>query len=607
LNNPERQYIKRTKYYQQLLQKQNRWFNVIVYLKLLVLGGGLGTVVLFSLYRKYPVSGGLLFVTIFLFVYLEVKHLRVIHHKKYSTALCEVNEQALKRLHHEWKEFRDTGEEFRDENHPYSGDLDIFGPGSLYQWINTAATFTGRRKLQAFLTTPPEGVDQIYRRQESISELAKNLNWRQRFMAESKINPGLARDPAPLIQWAHQQNRFFLQLPVKIILRGFPALTILLIILSLITPRVPYYLPLFTSMIQLLLLIPGGKERHRIFGTTYLFKDNLKIYQKMLGRFETKRSNSKYLIDLGEKLRNQDHEPAFRQINRLEKIVDAISNQYNFFYFFINVITLWDYQCLMALEGWKEKSGRYLENWLDTLGEIEALSSLAVIQYDHPGWAIPQFVASPPVYSAKGLGHPLLPKTRVCNDLKIETPAGILMITGSNMSGKSTFLRTAGINLVLAYAGAPVCAETFCASLMNVYSCMRVSDNLEKNISTFYAELLRIKLIVMATRDQRPVFFLLDEIFKGTNSTDRHTGAKILISKLSNHGALGLVSTHDLELGELEKESNQKIKNYHFQEYYQDNRLFFDYLLRPGISTTRNALFLIKTIGIEIDEKDLIK
>jgi DNA mismatch repair ATPase MutS len=296
------------------------------------------------------------------------------------------------------------------------------------------------------------------------------------------------------------------------------------------------------------------------------------------------------------------------------QIVEAISNRHNAFYFIFNILFLLDYQWMFALEKWKEKSGRHLEAWLNVLGESEALSSLAVIQHDHPQWAAPELSCgkSPvkgmalnrtmPVFAAEKMGHPLLGNSCVPNDLVFKRPENILLVTGSNMSGKSTLLRTAGINLVLAFAGTTVCAEKFSCSLMDIHTCMRVSDDLEKNISSFYAELLRIKMIVQAVEEERPVFFLLDEIFKGTNSVDRHAGAKALIKKFSQEKILGMISTHDLELGDLERES-PKVKNYHFQEYYVNDRICFDYKLRPGVSKTRNAAFLIKMAGIEI-EKD---
>ena len=248
------------------------------------------------------------------------------------------------------------------------------------------------------------------------------------------------------------------------------------------------------------------------------------------------------------------------------------------YYLPINILTLWDYQCLINLQRFKKASGASLKSWLEVIGEMEALNSLSTIAYEHSDWAMPKFQAGSPIFKAKNLGHPLLGSNRVYNDVHIEKSQNILLITGSNMSGKSTLLRTTGINLVLAYAGAPVCAENFYCSIMDIYTCMRTSDNLEKNISSFYAELLRIKKLVTATENKAPIFFLLDEIFKGTNSIDRHTGAKVLVSKLSTENALGFVSTHDLELGDIEN-TNKKVKNYHLKEYYKDDKLYFDYKL----------------------------
>lgn len=212
---------------------------------------------------------------------------------------------------------------------------------------------------------------------------------------------------------------------------------------------------------------------------------------------------------------------------------------------------------------------------------------------------MPKILNSQSTIKAKELGHPLLTNQRVCNDIEISGKTKVLLVTGSNMAGKSTYLRTAGINLVLAYSGAPVCSESFSCGVMDIHTSMRVSDDLQNNVSSFYAELLRIKEIVKATKKEKQVFFLLDEIFKGTNSEDRHEGAKMLIKRLLRDNAIGLVSTHDLELGDLEEESSRRVKNYNFQEYYEDDKIHFDYKLRRGVSTTRNAMYLIKMIGID--------
>jgi DNA mismatch repair ATPase MutS len=319
----------------------------------------------------------------------------------------------------------------------------------------------------------------------------------------------------------------------------------------------------------------------------------------MIKLIEEKNFHSKLLMDIkhefiGEKFK------ASKAINKLSKISNKVSDRRNLFSILLNAIFLWDFHLIAQLENWKKQYGKLVMPWLNAIGDMEALSSLSIIGFDNPKWTLPVIDNCPKV-KAENTAHPLLSNDAVCNCVEINISSSILLITGSNMSGKSTFLRTIGINLVLAYAGASVRADEFSCGLMNIYTCMRISDNLEKNISSFYAEIIRIKKVVTAANVGEAVFFLLDEIFKGTNSLDRHTGAEALINMLSKENTLGIVSTHDLELGDLENK-NQKVKNYNFQEYYKDNEIHFDYKLRKGVSTTRNAKFLMKLAGIEFIE-----
>lgn len=322
----------------------------------------------------------------------------------------------------------------------------------------------------------------------------------------------------------------------------------------------------------------------------------------MISMIEKKKFKSDLLKELQRKLTSKDDIKASQSIEKFVKIVDKISDRRNFFSLVLNIIFLWDFHLMIALDKWKREYGEHIEKWLKAIGEFEALSSLALVNFDYPERSFPKFNDDNLVLSAKGISHPLLPGKPVTNDVQMGRNNRILLITGSNMSGKSTLLRTLGINLVLAYAGAPVSAESFNCSLMKIYTCMRISDNLEKNISSFYAEILRIKKIVKAVVSGETIFFLLDEIFKGTNSIDRHLGAETLIDRLSRENALGLVSTHDLELGSIE-DKNNNVKNYHFQEYYEDNDIHFDYKLKQGVSTTRNAIYLMKMAGIKFEDK----
>ncbi len=553
--------------------------------------------------KRYPAAGGILTLGIVLFVWLDVRQVNAMKRRERAGLLARINQESLKRLNGEWLEFDDTGAEFADPNHPFSGDLDLFGPGSLFQWINTAVTFLGRRRLAHILDGALPGAEEIRERQEAVAELGPLLSWRQKFQSEALAIAGRMRDPEFLFKWAEERDRLADWAWVGLGVRILPVVTGLLLLCG-IWLKLPFYLPGAALAVHYVLLRIGRKERNAIFDALAGYAQNIKVYQRLLETFESKRFHSKALAGLRQSMVGGDGQPAFRQIERLARIADAVSNRNNAFYFFFNLVVLWDYQCHWSLARWKEQSGKLLRVWLEALATMEALSSLALIRFDHPGWPMPLVSDGTPHYSARGLAHPLLPESRVANDLIIEKPAVVLLVTGSNMSGKSTYLRSAGINLALAYAGAPVCAGSLSCSRMELHSCMRVGDNLGQNLSTFYSEVLRIKRIVEAARAGRPVFFLLDEIFKGTNSLDRHAGAKLLIRKLVRAGAVGMVSTHDLELAVLEEESGGRVKNVHFQEEYRGDRIHFDYRLRPGVSTTRNALFLIRSAGIDVGTEE---
>ena len=597
---PKEKYEKRRTYYARRLEKLTQTINRLSNLRLVLFCVGCALTVFLYMTHSSSLGQGVLLFTVVTFAALVYWHQTLRIKQNYIQALYENHDQALKRLAGEWKSFTDNGNDFTDPSHPYSEDLDLFGSSSLFQWINIAKTFRGREKLKEALTEPPEGIGTIQNRQEAIKELARNLAWRQRFLAEARMTKRPLNSPQLIIEWAKTYDPTYLRLWVLIITRALPIITSAFLLFYLMTARVSFWFPLIGLVIQTIILFVG-KQRGKALNAVYTYKDSIKVYEKMLERFEKRTFHSNYLQSLKKGLYDRDGKPAFEQIRKLSSLAELIANRGNAMFLIINILTLWDIQCMIALESWKEKSGRSLARWVDTIAELEALSSLAIIHMDHPAWGFPEITSESSGIVAVKMGHPLLGDS-VCNDLSIEKSSSILLITGSNMSGKSTLLRTAGINLVLSYAGAPVCARSFSCSMMSIYSCMRVSDNLGENISSFYAELLRIKQIVSATKTERKIFFLLDEIFKGTNSQDRHAGAKVLIRQLSKAGAMGMVSTHDLELGDLERESKRIIRNYHFREFYKNDEIHFDYKLRSGISTTRNAMYLIKMAGIDVDE-----
>lgn len=597
--NTYNEYSKKLKAYEDLIKEQNNSVNFIEYLRLFTFIIGLSITAYTFIIKSYAISTGVFIVSLALFIYLIIKHSKEVNKRNYSIALKEINEKALKRLSGEWKDFPDDGSEFKDNQHNYSDDLDIFGKYSLFQWINSTKTFMGREILKNRLINPLNTSSDIKITQKSLQELAGNLDWRQQFEAEGVVIPSQSLDPEELYKWGDDRDELYNKPWLILLARMLPCLTLILIALTCFTSLIDFRLPCFMIFIQITALFIGSKKRSETFNTVYKYKENIIVYLRLLSSIRDKDFKSDYLRQLKSKLEDDEGGGAVKAVKKLSVIYDKISDRQNAFFIIFNILFLWDYQCMTEFEKWRADSGKNLKKWLDVIGQFEALSSISNIIYDNPEWAVPEITEGSFILKAKGLGHPLLGYKKVCNDITINNDKNILLITGSNMSGKSTFLRTIGINLILSYIGSAVCAERFEGSLMNIFTCMRISDNLENNISSFYAEILRIKMIVENVRKDKKVLFLLDELFKGTNSIDRHEGAKALIKQLGEQGASGLISTHDLELCNLEQEYS-RIKNYHFQEYYINNELKFDYKLRGGASKTRNALYLIRLAGIDI-------
>lgn len=598
--NVKNKYDRREKKYGAFLEKINNRIKKLVLYKLLVIFGGLGLTISVFAFRYYYLGFGALITVLILYPFLNSEHDRCIYYQTLAKNLIVINQNSIKRLNGGWTSFEDNGGDLDETGHFYAGDLDIVGQGSVFQLINCCTTPWGRSGLKSLLFNHPENVGEILERQQSVVELAENLPFRQRLQAEGIT---VKEDKAGIdliLQWGRTLNEKLLNRHTILFFRLLPMVTFTFAILGYFG-LIPVILPVLFTVAQIGLLIWKSRERSLVLNTAYAFRHHLEPYQKMMRQLERKAFSSPLLHSLKEKLYTYRTPPS-AHLHKLSRICGNISNRNNMFYFIFNIITLWDYQCEIQLEKWKQQCGSRLSDWFETLGAVEALSSLSVLNHDNPGWVIPEITESDTLFvKAEQTGHPLITVGRVANNIEIGGKQRVILITGSNMSGKSTLLRTIGLNLVLAYAGSAVCAESFSCARMNVYSCMRVSDNLEKNISGFYAELLRIKMIVEAVKSQERVFFLLDEIFKGTNSYDRHYAARILIAKLAGDNCIGLVSTHDLELEVLEKETTGQVVNYHFQEYYEQGRIIFDYRLQPGVSRTRNAVFLIKALGIDLD------
>ncbi|MDD3024252.1 MAG: DNA mismatch repair protein MutS [Syntrophomonadaceae bacterium] len=514
-------------------------------------------------------------ISLILFLILIVKHEKVIKQVNYYRNMAEINHQCIQRIEGDWNSFKDDGSEFIDADHRYTGDLDIFGPASLFQWINTANTFHGREFTRNLLENPQKDMESIGKRQNAIKELALKLEFCQVLQCAGMENKDFTKNPESLFAYAESTARFFNKEWVKYFFYLLPAATLLSLAGWYLNGLLFTYLSLILFAIQLMINIWGSQKVNNILATVYGYKTRVSVYQGIFAILEKEEFADAYLLELQACL-FEKKEPASQLIKSLDKIVGAIGFKYNpIVYFFINNVFLWEFHCLFALEKWQDRAGSSLRNWVYNLGRFECLSTMALIAQLNPRWCYPEFDEGKLLLTAGDLGHPLInARDRVANHLAIENQ--ICIVTGSNMSGKTTLLRTIGVNLVLAYAGGPVCAQEFRCSFMEIFTSMRIRDDLNHGISTFYAELLRIKMIVDFSRKQIPMIFLIDEVFRGTNSLDRVAGARNVLMNLNRDWIIGLVSTHDYELCEFVNDKSGRIKNYHFIETYVQNEIRFD-------------------------------
>ena len=508
----------------------------------------------------------------------------------------DINKRGMNRVKGDFKNIKDKGEEFLQGDHGFINDLDIFGRNSLFQMINSTKTKFGRSKLAKILSLEklPQK-DEIKEKQEAIKELGKKIEFRQKLEVKSTFKKSGIKEIEDILSWSKEELK--LKKNIMIIPYIFIVFTFITIILIILGKLQISYLILM-CLINYIVVKYQSKESRYEMDLFEAHKQDIEAYKNILELLDKEEFTSKYLKEKKNNLRNKDNRSAYEEMNKLNKLIDWIGDsKANAYYLIINVLFLTDLFILKNLENWKKENGKYLEEWLNIMGEFEALASISNLEFDFENWSYPE-ITEENIVEGNNIGHPMIANKAVVNSFNINGRHKVALITGSNMSGKSTFLRTVGLNLVLSYIGAPTFSKSFKCGIFNIYTCMRTKDNLEESISSFYAEILRIKILIEAAKKGEKVFFLLDEIFKGTNSKDRHDGAIVLINQLVNNNALGMVSTHDLELCDLEN-TKEWIRNYNFQEYYEDNNIKFDYKLREGRSKTQNAIHLMKLAGID--------
>lgn len=542
---------------------------------------------------------GVAAVTFLPFVFLVKLHNRLFFKKEYSEKKIEINRQELQAINYDTSSF-DGGTEFINPTHLYSYDLDLFGDRSLFQYINRTSTDLGKKHLAEWFNTHLESKEEIEKRQEGVKELTPELGMRQHFQILGLLYKGKSADKEEIMAWAaspsYYRNRKMLRiLPVIV-----PTINILLIVLA-IAGFIPGSVPsgIFLSFFLLSLAFSKGISKiQTLYGKKLQI---LATYANLIRIIEEKKFHSPVLQEI-QKLVGGEKQTASQAVNKLTALMNALDQRGNMFMSFVlNGALFWELKQIMRIEAWKENHASELASWLKAIAEMDAYCSLAAYAYNHPEYTYPEITPQPFAMEAEALGHPLMNRDKcVLNDISITKQPFFIIITGANMAGKSTYLRTVGINYLLACIGAPVWAYRMKLYPARLVTSLRTSDSLTDNESYFFAELKRLKLIIDKLNAGEELFIILDEILKGTNSTDKQKGSFALIKQFMALQANGIIATHDLMLGTLINLFPEDIRNYCFEAEITNNELTFSYQMKNGVAQNMNACFLMKKMGIAV-------
>ncbi len=566
---------------------------------------GIGRLILGSAVLGFAIQVGLSFAwaaaALGVFVVLSVAQGARMRRRDWHRSVASINRRELLALRGE-APFGDAFEAPPGPEHRYADDLELFSEHGLFRFLSRTATPMGSRVLADWLLAPAHPTE-ICARQDAVRELAFDIDHRQTLAAHALPAGGRerqARATRVLAGDAKEQGR--IELPYFLCL-GIPIATVGLGLASSLQPRL---LTGFLSLVavQALLYLFLRRRIRRLLRDASGCAGALKAYAAMLHAIEIHASRAPRLRELQGRLRAEGVQAsaAIRRLGSLLEWMDVRSSP--MLHGPLNLLLLWDINGAKRLSDWQRRFHPSIGAWLNAIGEWEALCSFATIAFNHSRWVWPDVRYDGPGLRAEALGHPLIDEAEcVPADVHLPTPGSIWIVTGPNMAGKSTFLRTVGVGLVMAQAGAPVCARRFELSPQHLISSMHISDSLDKKLSLFYAELQRLKQILDAVDAGEPVFFLIDEMLKGTNTLDRQAGAIALVRQLQRARVLGIVATHDLALARLAAENPDSIANFHFDGTVLGDRLVFDYRLRDGACERFNALSLMRAIGIRLDEE----
>ncbi|WP_291529189.1 MutS family DNA mismatch repair protein [Bacteroides sp. UBA939] len=585
--------------YQQLNKAKSKIYRIGTLRLLLFIAGITGIIYFWSANRE--VLAVVIAATLLPFILLIKYHNRLFYRKEYLEKEIEVNEQELAALNYDTSAFED-GTEFTNPTHLYSYDLDIFGPYSLFQYINRTCTQLGKNLLANWLGTHLEKKTEIEERQRAVQELTPELTFRQEFRITGLLHKWKAADEEELKTWAKSPSIY----RKRVILRALPLFTgatnvicIALAIAGIIPANVCGIVWIsfatlsfgFTSRITKMQAVYGKKLQI------------LATYANLLRLIEKQPMKSQVLVEV-KKWIGGEKQTASHSIQRLSKLMNELDQRNNvFMYVILNGLFFWEIRQIIRIEKWKEQYASQLPRWLTAIAHIDALCSLATFAYNHPEYSYPSIDERPFHLQATSMGHPLMNRDKcVRNDIDIAKRPFFLIITGANMAGKSTYLRTIGVNYLLACIGAPVCARQMKLYPARLITSLRTSDSLNDNESYFFAELKRLKLIIDKLQSGEELFIILDEILKGTNSTDKQKGSLALIKQFMILQTNGIIATHDLMLGTLADMFPDNIRNYRFEADITDDELTFSYCLRKGIAQNMNACFLMKKMGIAVTD-----
>ncbi|MEO6903486.1 MAG: hypothetical protein ABI315_10040 [Bacteroidia bacterium] len=538
----------------------------------------------------------LLFFTITLFLFLIKQGLKIKRKIDFLNKLIKASEIEIDLLNNNFENYNE-GAEFIDKQHNFLSDLDIFGKRSIFQLLNRTATYSGKIKLTNWLTRPFLDKKIIIERQKAITEFATKPEWNQHFIALGLSSDENAVDRNVIEDWLNESN-IFSTLFLKICSYALPALTLCALVL--------YFLKVIesTAFVYLFfaqLLIVGSKtgKVNQIHNSLSRKLNSIEKYNSLIKIIEQENFNAENIKTLKSNL-SKSGVAASTSIHQLKKLVDSLDARLNILIAVVlNGILLWDINVMIRMERWKNKNKSLFFNWIDVIGEFDAFVSLGMYTYNHPLYILPEVDTTTFVIEAENMGHPLLMETKmVTNNYHSQGNCKIDILTGANMAGKSTFLRTLGVNLTLAMIGVPVCATKFKFSPVTLFTSLRTNDSLQQNESFFYAELKRLQSLIQQYETGKKIFFLLDEILKGTNSKDQHIGSEALIKRLIALNGTGIIATHDIELATLASEYASNVRNLCFEITIDGDRLIFDYKLKEGVCSTMNASFLLKRMGI---------